>query len=412
MATAREIGRRVDLPLLGATLLLSVVGLVAVYSATEGGDLFLKQLLWVGVGWGVLGVALAVPYRWTVKFSWVFYLLVAAALAVLAARAVTRGGAAHRWLAVGAFSFQPSEFAKVATVMTLALLLDVFRRLDHIPHFILPIAVAAVPAALVAAEPDLGTAAVFVPLLFACLYWAGAPLAYILLLLSPLVALGVSFKLTAFLVFLAVVAVVALVARARWWERAFFLGVNLLAGAATPLLWGLLKDYQKARILSFLSPTADPRGAGYSIIQAKIALGSGRLFGQGFLEGSQVHLAFVPEGHTDFALSAWGEEWGFVGCALVIALFAVVVFRAFLIAYRAADRRGGVLAFGLGVLFFTQFAVNAAMAVGLIPVTGLPLPFVSYGGSATVASFVAVGLILNVKLRRERVAERTRLFGY
>ena len=209
-----------------------------------------------------------------------------------------------------------------------------------------------------------------------------------------------------------VVVALALAARARWWERAFFVGANVLAGAATPLLWGLLKEYQRARIMSFLSPTADPHGAGYSVIQAKIALGSGRLFGKGFLEGSQVHCQFVPEGHTDFVLPAWGEEWGFVGCLLVFALFAVIVFRSFLIAYRAGDRRGGILAFGLGTLFFTQFVVNAAMAVGLIPVTGLPLPFMSYGGSATLASFVAVGLILNVKLRRERVAEQMRLLGY
>jgi rod shape determining protein RodA len=412
VGTLYEIGRRVDLPILAATFLLSAAGLAAVYSAAGGGEIFWRQLLWVGVGWGALAAAVAVPYRVTVRISWILYLLVLAALAVLAARAVAHGGVARRWLSLGPFTFQPSEFAKITTVLTLALLLDVFRRLDALPHFILPVAVAAAPAALIAAEPDLGTAAVFVPLLFACLYWAGAPLAYLLLLFSPLVAVFVSFKLVAFLVFLAVVVVVALAARARWWERAFFVGAGVVAGAATPVLWGLLKEYQRARILSFLSPTADPHGAGYSIIQAKIAMGSGRLFGKGFLEGSQVHLQFVPAGHTDFVLPAWGEEWGFAGCLLVVALFAVLVFRSFLIAYRAADRRGAVLAFGLGTLFFTQFVVNAAMAVGFMPVTGLPLPFMSYGGSATIASFVAVGLILNVKLRRERVAEQMRLFGY
>ncbi len=412
MGAFREIGRRVDLPLLVAAFALSLVGLVAVYSAVEGGDVFWKQLLWVGLGWGACALAAAVPYRTVVKFSWAVYLLVVVALVLLAAEAVSRGGAPRRWLSLGLFEFQPSELAKIATVLTLALVLDVFRRLERLPHFVLPIAVAAVPAVLIALEPDLGTAAVFVPLLFAALYWAGAPLPYLLLLLSPLVALAVSFQLTAFLIFLGAVVIIALIARTAWWERAFFFGVNVFAGAATPLLWGLLKGYQKARILAFLSPTADPHGAGYSIIQAKIALGSGRLFGKGFLEGSQVHLEFVPAGHTDFVLSAWGEEFGFAGCLLVVILFAVVVFRSFLIAYRAGDRRGGVLAFGLGTLFFTQFAVNAAMAVGLVPVTGLPLPFVSYGGTATISSFIAIGLILNVKLRREWVAQRTRLFGY
>jgi len=411
MSIRYEIGRRVDLPLLGATFVLSAVGLAAVYSAA-GGVFFWKQLLWVGLGWAVLVLAVAVPYRAWVKISWGIYLLALVALAMLAARALTHGGAAQRWLAVGPLKFQPSEFAKIATVLTLALVLDVFHRLEGLPHYILPIALAAAPAALTVVEPDLGTAAVFVPLLFACLFWAGAPIPHLLLLVSPLVAFFVSFKLAAFLIFLAAVAVVALVARVRWWERAFFFGASVVAGAATPILWGLLKEYQRARILSFLSPTADPRGAGYSIIQAKIALGSGRLFGKGFLAGSQIHSEFVPAGHTDFVLSAWGEEWGFAGCLLVVALFAVVVFRSFLIAYRAGDRRGGILAFGLATLFFTQFVVNAAMAVGLIPVAGLPLPFMSYGGSATLSSFIAVGLILNVKLRRERVAEEMRYFGY
>ncbi|MGD8717977.1 MAG: rod shape-determining protein RodA [Candidatus Zixiibacteriota bacterium] len=412
MGRVRALGRRVDLPILGATLLLSVAGLAAVYSAAGGGDYFWKQLLWVGLGWGVLALAVAVPYRFIVKYSWIAYVLVLVALGILAARALLHGGAAHRWLSLGFFQFQPSELAKITTILGLALVLEMFPRLEGIPHFALPIAVAAVPAVLIAAEPDLGTAAVFVPLLFACLYRAGAPFAYLFLFMAPMAALFVSFKLTAFLIFLGVVAVVALVARARWWERVAFFAASVLAGAATPIMWGLLKDYQKERILSFLSPTADPRGAGYSIIQAKIALGSGRIFGKGFLSGSQVHSGFVPEGHTDFVFPAWGEEWGFVGCMLVIILFAVIVFRSFLIAYRAADTRGGVLAFGLGTLFFAQFAVNAAMAVGLIPVTGLPLPFLSYGGSATIASFLAIGLILNVKLRRERVAEQLRLFGY
>ncbi|MEE9457340.1 MAG: FtsW/RodA/SpoVE family cell cycle protein, partial [bacterium] len=277
MGTLHDIGRRVDLPLLGATFLLSVVGLAAVYSAAAGGEIFFKQLLWVGLGWGALVLAVAVPYRATVKISWALYVLALAGLALLAAKAVSQGGVAQRWLSLGPFRFQPSEFAKLATVLTLALVLDVFRRLESLPHFILPVAVAAAPAALIAVEPDLGTAAVFVPLLFACLYWAGAPVAYLFLLLSPLVAFFVSFKLVAFLIFLGVVVVVALVARARWWERAFVVGANVVAGAATPVLWGLLKEYQRARILSFLSPTADPHGAGYSIIQAKIALGSGRL---------------------------------------------------------------------------------------------------------------------------------------
>jgi rod shape determining protein RodA len=412
VARPGRLGRRLDLPLLAAAAALTVVGLAAVYSTAEGGEYFWRQLLWFGLGWLALAVALAVPYRWAIRFSWVAYVLLLAALAVLAARALSRGGAAYRWLTLGPLTFQPSEFAKLATVMTLALVLDLFRRLDRLSQYLLPIAVAAVPAVLIAVEPDLGTAAVFVPLLFACLYWAGAPVTFLVLLAAPLAALALSFKLTAFLAFLAVVAAVALLARARWWERGVLFGASVLAGAATPLLWGLLKDYQKARLLSFLAPTADPRGAGYSIIQAKIALGSGRLFGKGFMEGTQVHSGFVPEGHTDFVLPAWGEEWGFLGCLLVVVLFAVIVFRTFLIAYRAADRRGGIMAFGLGVLFFSQFVVNAAMAVGLIPVTGLPLPFVSYGGSSAVASLLAVGLILNVKLRRERVAEQERLFGY
>ncbi len=409
MATLRDISRRFDLPLLAAAFLLSLAGLAAVYSATAGGAPFFRQLLWVALGWGALAGALAVPYRVVVRFSWAAHLLIIAALAVLAFKASS--GGARRWLALGPVTFQPSEVAKVTAVLTLALLLELSGRFDGIAAYILPVVAAAAPAVLIAVEPDLGTAAVFVPILFACLYWAGAPLWHLLLLLSPLVALVVSFNLGAFAAFLAVVAVVVLIAHLRWWERAFFFAVNVVAGVATPTAWGLLKDYQRQRILSFLAPTADPRGAGYSIIQAKIALGSGRLFGKGFLAGSQVHLKFLPAGHTDFVLPAWGEEFGFIGCLLVVILFAVIVIRSFTIAYHAADRWGAVLAFGLGALFFTHFAVNAAMAVGLIPVTGLPLPFMSYGGSATVMSFAAIGLIMNVKLRREAVARQLALRG-
>ena len=412
MSFIRDAGRKLELPVLAAVFLLSAVGLAAVYSATEGGPAFFRQLLWVGLGWGALVVTAAVPYRWTVRYGWAFHLIAVVFLIVLAAKALTRGGAAYRWLTLGPLTFQPSELAKVTTALVLAGILDVFGRVGGVPRFILPALAAGIPAALVVVEPDLATAALFLPLFYAALYAAGAPLPQLALLFTPLAVMALSFRLVPFLACLGVVAVLVLIARASWWERLVLFALNLGAGVATPLFWRLLKGYQRQRILSFLSPGADPRGAGYNTIQAKIALGSGRLFGKGFLSGSQVHLKFLPAGHTDFVLPSWGEEFGFIGCAVVIILFALFIYRTWAIAYRAADRRGAILAFGLGALFLVQFAVNVAMAVGLMPVAGVPLPFVSYGGTATVVSFAAVGLILNVKLRREKVAHDLKLKGY
>lgn len=379
------------------------------YSATSGGELFYRQLLWTAAGWAAFGLAFIVPYRAAVKWGFVLYLLALVFLGILAVKAVTRGGAAHRWLAIGPFSFQPSEVAKVAAALVLTLVTEYTRRPGGLVVHLIPVAVAALPAALTIVEPDLGTAALFLPLLIAALFWSGAPAIHIFLLLSPLAAVASSFRWAVFGGVLVAVGAAAWFARLRWWERVAVLGTNVAAGLAAPVFWGLLKEYQKARILAFLSPTADPRGAGYSIIQSIIALGSGQIFGKGFLGGSQVHLKFLPAAHTDFAFATWGEEFGFIGCAAVLILFGVLFGRAFLIAYRAADVRGGVLAFTLTSLLFVQFTVNVAMAVGLIPVVGVPLPFMSYGGSSLVTSWLALGLILNVKFRRRRVAEEMRL---
>jgi rod shape determining protein RodA len=402
----REAAKRVDLPLIAVVLLLAFVGVLAVGSAEYSGSgvpaIVWRQLGWVGLGVLILVPVTAIDYRYLLKAAPFFYAVSIALLIVV----LFKGTGAKRWLAVGPFSFQPSEFAKVATVSVLAVLLSSKRVIESLRGLLFAVAVAALPALLVAVEPDLGTAAVFVPLLLGMLFAAGVPYARIFILASPVLALALSFNIWLIGLFIAAVFFVVLVNRWSVPEKIFgFLvaAVNVSIGLFTPVLWGMLKEYQKQRLLAFLSPEVDPRGAGYSIIQAKIAVGSGQLFGKGYLQGTQVHLRFLPEPHTDFIYPVIAEEFGFIGSVFILILFFIILYRAIIVCRDAGLGPGGILAAGVFVYFLTHVGVNLGMAVGFLPVVGLPLPFLSYGGSVTVASFVLIGLLVNIAYRSRTV---------
>jgi rod shape determining protein RodA len=400
--------RRIDVPLLVSVLLLALAGVFAVGSATYDGTgvptFAWRQLGWVGLGVLAFIPAAAIPYRYLLKAAPFLYALGVALLVVV----LFTGSGARRWLAIGPFSFQPSEFAKVALVLVLAALLSSKRITGTLGGLSFPVALAVIPALLVVAEPDLGTAVVFIPLLFGMLFSSGVSYARLFVLVSPFVALALSFNIWLLGLFIAGLAAVVYVNRWRPGEKTLgfsVAGLCALIGFSTPFFWNMLKEYQRQRLLTFISPEVDPRGAGYSIIQAKIAVGSGQLFGKGYLQGTQVHLKFLPEPHTDFIYPVIAEEFGFVGSVFILALFFVILYRAIAVCRDAGPDPGGVLAAGVFVYFLTHVAVNLGMAVGFLPVVGLPLPFLSYGGSVTVASFVMAGLLLNVAYR-SRAAER------
>jgi len=405
MATLRAPGD-IDRQLLGVTLLLSLIGIAFVFSATsmpsaaaEHG-LYLKQLIWLVVALGGGALAAAIPYRiYMGKSAWLLYIL-GLALLVLTLFIGHVGLGAQRWLGWGPFKFQPSELAKVATVILLANFLSE-RKLDltQLRSLVRPCIAVGVPFLLVLKQPDLGTSITFLTILFTMLYWAGLPLLYLFLLISPVINVAASFYLPAWILFAAILSAVLYRSRLRLAPILFVVAVNLVVGIVTPQVWNHLKPYQRQRIATFLDPAADPYGAGYQIIQSKIAIGSGQAVGKGFLHGSQKALAFLPEQHTDFIFSVVGEETGFLGTGIVTLLYFLLIYRGIRIAHMARNRFAGLLAIGLTAIFLYHVLVNVCMTVGLAPVTGLPLPLLSYGGTSLLTSFLQVGLIQNIAMR-------------
>jgi rod shape determining protein RodA len=350
-----------DWVLLGTTLLLCLIGVVTIASATQTGryhGLHLKQLYLVGAGVVLLLLALALDYRRLVDRAPLLYLIVLAALAYLLFFGPRLAGA-RRWFLIGGFRVQPSEFAKLAVALLLAKLFSEERRESlGLGDVLGPGVAVGISAILIAAEPDLGTAFCLVPMFFAVAFLAGLRMRAVLGLATVLLILG-----------------------GVGWQYA-------------------LKDYQKSRIYTFLDPSLDPRGAGYQKIQSEIAVGSGGVAGKGYRNGSQNLLGYLPARHTDFVFSVLAEEFGFVGVAVVLGLYLLLLWRMLDTATAARDRVGAFLVVAIAATFGFQVVYNAAMVAGLVPVKGLPLPLMSYGGSSLISTLLGVGLVLSVRMRR------------
>jgi rod shape determining protein RodA len=395
-----------DRPLLVTTLLLALIGIAFVYSATmmpnstiERG-LYLRQFIWLAIALVGGTLTAAVPYRiYEGKTAWLFY-AIGVGLLLLTIFIGHTGLGAQRWLGWGLVKFQPSELAKLATVIVLASMLSQ-RRVDlsQVSTLAKAILVAGVPFLLVLKQPDLGTSVCFIMILITMLYWGGLSFLFLFLLLTPMINVALSFYFPAWALFAIALAYVLYRSRLRLAPLVLVVAVNLAVGIVTPQVWNHLEPYQRQRITTFIDPSADSYGAGYQIIQSKIAIGSGGIVGKGFLQGSQKALEFLPEQHTDFIFSVIGEETGFLGGAFVTALYMVLILRGVRIAQRARNRFGSLLAIGMTSIFLYHVVVNICMTVGLAPVTGLPLPLLSYGGTSLVTSFLQVGLIQNIAMR-------------
>jgi rod shape determining protein RodA len=356
----RRLLYNVDWVLLGATVALAFVGVAMVFSATHSGrhpDLFLKQLALVGVGLLGLVAAAAFDYRRLADRAFLLYgLSVLALLYVLRFAPVISG--TRRWILVGGFQLQPSELVKLAAAVFVAKVFAEYRQESlGLREVVLPGAAVGLLALLIAREPDLGTAACLLPVFLAVAFLAG---------LRMRAVLGLA-------------------------------GAILLTATLT---WPFLKDYQRTRIYTFLDPSLDPRGAGYQKIQSQIAVGSGGFLGRGFLEGSQSQLGYLPARHTDFIFSVFAEELGFAGVVVVLGLYLLVLWRMLETARLARDRLGAFLVAGITGSFAFQVVYNVAMVAGLVPVKGLPLPLMSYGGSSVLSSLTGIGLVLSVRMRR------------
>jgi rod shape determining protein RodA len=344
-------------------LALASLGVINLYSASAGYSLggtpiYLKQLYWLIMGLGVMTAALFFDYRYLKEWAYFLYSAGLILLILVLVLGRTTGGA-QRWINLGFFSFQPSEIVKIFVVIALA---RYFTRREYpqglgFRNLAGPALVVGAPFLLILIQPDLGTA---LHLAFACL----SVLMFLKVRRSVLAALGAGLA------------------------------------ASMPFVWHFLKEYQRQRIMTFLNPEKDPLGAGYHIIQSKIAVGSGQFWGKGFLKGTQSQLRFLPEQHTDFAFSVFAEEWGFVGSTVLLILFFALIIAGLQIVKRSQDRFGALLALGLLALIFWQMVINISMVTGLMPVVGIPLPFISYGGSSLITVFAAVGLLLNISMRR------------
>jgi len=402
----------VDPALVLAVLVLSLFGIAAVYSAgvvnvpnpvTE--HAWLRQALWFVFALAVFTVLARVPLRWIEWVAIPSYVVSVVLLGITLVIGTGRGTAVgvKSWIDLGFIGFQPSEIAKISTVLVLARLLSQRSEgISSLREILAPAVLVAIPLALIMRQPDLGTAMAFVGILFAMLYWAGTPVALLALVASPVLGLILSFdtKLWSWYI----VAVVAFLYFYRYrlflFESVAVVLANFAAGTISRPLWNSLAAYQQNRILVYLDPEVDPRGAGYQIIQSKVAIGSGGLLGKGFTLGTQKRFDFLPEQHTDFIFSVVGEELGFLGTGLAILAFAFLLGRLVAMAKDSPDPFAGLVLFGIFGAWLVHIFVNIGMTVGLVPITGIPLPFVSYGGTFLLMSWVAVAIAVRVAHER------------
>lgn len=359
----RRLLLHLDWTLIIIVLIISILGIFNIYSATYPHQgiskyLYLKQAYWVLLGFGLLILTLSFDYRLFLRLAYpIFAICLLLLLLVIFWGRITSGS--QRWLHLGFLSFQPSELTKLALILVLT---RFFTRPENTPEknfrdLFISLSFLGLPFFLVFKQPDLGTAVIMSLIFVSLIAFIGFPL------------------------------------------RAWVL-LGGLATALIPIMWQFLKDYQKKRLLTFINPEFDPLKTGYHIIQSKIAIGSGSFWGKGFLKGTQSQLHFIPEQHTDFIFSVFAEEWGFVGCLLLLFLMFFLISKGIDIAYSARERAGMILALGITAMIFWQVFINIGMVLGIVPVVGIPLPLFSYGGTSVVTTMVGIGILINIKMRR------------
>jgi len=395
-----------DLPLLLIATALSLYGVAMVYSAgvtdtpTFVHNLYRSQVVWVLIG--LLG-AYAIS-RSSVRFvEWATlpaYLITLFVLCLTLVIGKGGGTAANTrsWIAIGGHRLgQPSELMKLTVVLMLAKVLASRRDSPNsLADLWKPILTVGIPWLVIMLQPDLGTGLVFIGIFFVMLFWAGTPWPLLVLLASPVISLVLSFSTTLWGAWFFVLLALVLRYRPYLIEGISLLVINIVVGVFAPMVWERLAPYQRNRLLVFLDPSVDPRNAGYHVIQSKVAIGSGGMFGSGFMMGPQKRLAFLPEQHTDFIFAVVGEELGFVGVTVALTLFLLLFLRITNIAERANESYSSLVAFGLMGCWLVHIVVNVGMTLNLMPITGIPLPFFSYGGSFMLASWLAIGILMRI----------------
>jgi rod shape determining protein RodA len=408
-------GLTIDRSLIIAILLLIIFGVLNLYSAgqtdvpTTAIGVWKRQLVWLAIGFMACWTMFRTSPRileWAAPWVYAFALILLLVTLVIGTGQGT-AASSKSWISIGGHQVgQPAELAKIAVVLMLARYLSSRREAPaSMRDLILPCLIAGVPFLLVLKQPDLGSALVFIGILFAMLFWAGVRPHLLILLASPVVSLLAAFATWSWVAWMVLLIVLLMIWRPFIFDAVFIGVVNAVMGFIARPLWNRLEPYQQNRLLTFLNPEIDPKAAGYHAIQSKVAIGSGGLLGNGYLDGPQKRLAFLPTPSTDFAFTVVGEELGFIGVSVALILFLVVFLSLIRIARRASDPFSSLIVFGILGMLFTHVWENVGMTVNIMPITGIPLPFFSYGGSFLLACAIGFGMVL-------RVAWDSRMSGY
>ena len=397
--------KKLDWQIIFYLTILLIFGIVSIYSASTtkiDDDLivknhYIKQILWIVIGLAVYFVILIIPLHFLELSIIPGYIMSLIMLSVVLFLPEVNGS--HRWIEIGSFHIQPSEIAKIFTILLLSHMLAKDYKSD-LHKILIGITVLFPAVLLILLEPDLGTSLTFCFILLAMFSVAEINNVWLLFLVSPIISIILSFSAPLFFIFLLLFIIILVFYKMKILGIVSASVVQLFLFLITPYFWNFLKSYQRDRILTFLDPARDPFGSGYQIIQAKIAIGSGGFWGKGFLEGTQKNLNFLPEHHTDFIFSVIGEEFGFFGCLILLTFYFLFLFRIAM-NIRSLKRNKMRLA-GVGILAYFSFQVliNIGMNLGVMPTTGIPLPFISYGGSSLVINMIAVGLICKFLLEK------------
>jgi rod shape determining protein RodA len=403
-----KISSNFDFYLLAFVLILICAGLIGVFAATnttepQSSQYFPRQMMHVALGLTLMFIVAFLPMNVLQQTSYLFYGISIFFLLLIDLFGVTKFGA-ERWLEIGGFRMQPSEFAKLATVLAISNYLSTSGvNVNQFKHLAVTIILLFVPFALIIGQPDLGTSLVFIALTIPILFWAGLNLFALFMLISPVVTLLLSFNFYAFLVWMLIIIGFLYLSGRKFHVLAMIFVMHIAVGIITPTMWSSLRPYQQKRILTFMNPEADPRGAGYQIIQSKVAIGSGGIWGKGFLNGTQTQLNFLPAQHTDFILSVIGEEWGFTGVIFILIMFLILLLYLVYLSSVMRSTFARISTIGISTILFFHIVINIGMTVGLAPVTGLPLPLISYGGSFLLLNMLMIGYVLNFSRNRYKV---------
>ncbi len=391
--------RKFEWMIFGLLMLLLIIGIVSIYTASSrriGEDFifanyYIKQFIWIIISMFILFLLLKAPSA-IIEIS-IFPIYIFTILSLVLVLFLPEIKGSHRWISLGPVNFQPSELAKLFTIMAISKLISKPFLNDGqilLRSFIITL----IPITLILLEPDLGTALTFFVILFSILLVSDLPKFYLILIISPMLSIITSISIWIFIAYILLLVYTLYRSNLDKVIIGFVVTINTFIFFITPIFWNSLKDYQQNRILTFINPMRDPFGAGYQIIQSKIAIGSGGIFGKGFLLGTQKNMNFLPEHHTDFIFSVIGEEFGFFGCTFILLIYFLFLYKIAKSIRKIKRKEYQFVSVGILAYISFQIFINIGMNLGIVPTTGIPLPFISYGGSNLLVNVVAIGFIL------------------